>query len=103
DREDVQAVARAGEDLVLAAVEELAQQRARRGGHLLRAGLHRVALLGIAARERGEHRLGVVAARCGEAPRADRGAYQVARARLRGQPCTEDRAVEPEDAERLRA
>src|SRR5258706_12981671 len=97
-REDVQAIAGAREDLVLAAPEQFVEHRARGSRNELAAGTRRVALARVALRELVEHVHGIVAAPRGESPRADRGADEVARPRLSRQPLAEDRAFVPGDA-----
>ena len=83
-REDVQPVAGAREDLAPRAREELAQQRARRvARRSARWASADSAARSSRARTRASTARGIVAARGGEAPRADRGADEVAHARLR--------------------
>jgi hypothetical protein len=66
-----------------------------------RLGRRGIGLLRVRAREARERGGGIVAARGGEAPRTDRGADQVAHARLGRQPLAEDRPVEARDAQSL--
>lgn len=101
--QDVQAIVRIGEDLPIAALQQVVEHALAAAADL--GGRYPLGeiLLGVQFTQPADARQRIVQAGTGEAPGADRGADQRTLARYRRQPLTEQRQVQALDTQRFRS